>query len=118
MMRRICCAITLAGLVQICYAGDERPPDKNGYNLFRPTPDALLRDLATDRPDKTENPYTVDAGHFQIELDLLGYTYDRGADQTVHTLDVAPFNLKVGLFNNSDLQLIVETFTVQKTKDH
>jgi hypothetical protein len=122
MMRRVCCAIALAGLVRIHHAGGEAPPDKNGYNLFRPTPDALLRELATDRPDKTENPYTVDAGHFQIELDLLGYTYDRtntaGADRTVRSLDVVPFNLKVGLFNNSDLQFIAETFTVQKTNDH
>lgn len=121
-MGRICCAMALAGLVQISHAGVEAPPDKSGYNLFRPTPDALLRELATDRPDKTENPYTVDAGHLQIELDLLGYTYDRmktgGADQTVRTLDVAPFNLKVGLTNNSDLQFIAETFTVQKTSDH
>ena len=122
MMRRVCCAIALAGLFQINYAGGEAPPDKSGYNLFRPTPDVLLRELATDRPDRTENPYTVDAGHFQIELDLLGYTYDRtkteGADRTVRSLDVAPFNLKVGLFNNSDLQFIAETFTVQKTNDH
>ena len=122
MMRRVCCAIAFAGLVQIHNAGGEAPPDKSGYSLFRPTPDALLRELATDRPDRTENPYTVDAGHFQIELDLLGYTYDRmktgGADQTVRTLDVAPFNVKVGLFNNSDLQFIAETFTVQKTNDH
>jgi hypothetical protein len=121
--RRVCCAIALAGLVQIHYAGgEEAPPDKSGYNLFHPTPDALLRELATDRPDKTENPYTVDAGHFQIELDLVGYTYDRmktrGADVTVRTLDVAPFNVKVGLFNNSDLQFIAETFTLQKTTDH
>ncbi|MEY2520371.1 MAG: hypothetical protein QOF24_2130 [Verrucomicrobiota bacterium] len=122
MMRRVCGAIALAGLVQIGYASGEAPPDKSGYNLLRPTPDALLRELATDRPDKTENPYTVDAGHFQLEMDLLGYTYDRmkagGADRTVRTLDVAPFNVKAGLFNNSDLQLIVETFTVQKTSDH
>jgi hypothetical protein len=35
----------------------------------------------------------------------------------VRTLAVAPFNVKVGLFNNSDLQFIAETFTVQKTRD-
>ena len=121
-MRRVCCAIAFIGFFQIDYAGAEATPEKSGYNLFRPTPDALLRELATDRPDKTENPYTVDAGHFQIELDLLNYTFDRtnseGRDRTVRTLAVAPFNFKVGLFNNSDLQFIAETFTVQKTNDH
>ena len=91
--------------------------DKSGFNLFRPTPDALLRELATDRPDKTENPYTVDAGHFQLELDLVSYTRDRTKDETVRAVSVAPFNLKVGLTNSSDLQFIAETYTRQRTTD-
>ena len=41
------------------------------YSLWNPTPDDKLRDLATDRPDKTESPITVDAGRFQIEADIL-----------------------------------------------
>jgi hypothetical protein len=98
-------------------AAEDRP-DKSGYNLFNPTPDSLLRELATDRPDKTENPYTVDAGHFQIELDLVSYTSDRTTDETVHAVSVAPFNFKVGLTNSSDLQFIAETFTRQRTTDH
>jgi hypothetical protein len=115
-MRRASCPI--ASLVFFCLnCLGEEIKNKSGYNLFRPTPDALLRELATDRPDKTENPYTVDAGHFQLELDLASYTSDRTADRTVHTLSLAPFNLKVGLTNNSDLQFIAETFTRQKTTD-
>ena len=119
-MRRAWGAIAFLGLCRWQAFADEHP-DKSGYNLFRPVPDSMLRELATDRPDKTENPYTVDAGHFQIELDIANYTYDRtnpeGADRTVRTLAIAPFNLKVGLTNNSDLQFIAETFTVQKTHD-
>ena len=120
-MRRAAGAI--ASLVLLCLnCRGEESQDKSRYNLFRPTPDALLRELATDRPDKTENPFTVDAGHFQLELDLVSYTSDRtrvdGADLTVQTLSVAPFNLKVGLTNNSDLQFIAETFTRQRTTDH
>ena len=91
--------------------------EKNGYNLFHPTPDSLLRELTTDRPDKTESPYTVDAGHYQIELDLLNYTQDC-TDQAVQTLAIAPSNLKVGLFNNVDLQFIVETYTILRTSGH
>jgi len=91
--------------------------EKTGYNLFHPTPDSLLRELTTDRPDKTESPYTVDAGHYQIELDLLNYTQDC-TDQTVQTLAIAPINLKVGLFNNVDLQFIAETYTIQRTSGH
>jgi hypothetical protein len=92
------------------------PPDKSHYNFFNRTPDALLRELATDRPDKTENPYTVDAGHFQLELDLLNYSLDHQAGQTTQALAIVPFNLKVGLLNNLDLQFIAETFTAQRTR--
>ena len=104
------------------FAQSAAHPDKRGYNLFNPTPDNLLRELATDRPDKTENPYTVDAGHYQLELDLVNYSYDRqdsdGANRTVRSLAIAPFNFKVGLLNNLDLQFIAETFTHQETDDH
>jgi hypothetical protein len=30
-----------------------------------------MREINTDPSDKTERPYTVDAGHFQIEMDVL-----------------------------------------------
>jgi hypothetical protein len=93
------------------------PPDKSDYNLFRPTPDALLRDFATDRPDKTESPYTVDAGHFQAEIDFFNYTYDRSKHETVRALSIAPINLKVGVLNNVDLQIIAQTYNVQWTHD-
>lgn len=66
------------------------------------------RELSTDRPDKTESPYTVDAGRFQIELDVLTYTRDRSAGVRTETLSVAPVNLKLGLDRATDLQLIVE----------
>jgi hypothetical protein len=116
-MRRVCCAIALAGLVQGSQAGVEAPPDKSGYNLFRPTPDALLREMATDRPDKTESAYTVDAGHYQAEMDILAYTYDRSDDETVKMLNIAPLNLKLGVLNNVDLQIIVESYTIQRRRD-
>ena len=35
-----------------------------------------MREMSTDRPDKTESPYTVDAGHFQIEWDLFNFERD------------------------------------------
>ena len=84
--------------------------DKRSYNLFHPTPEKLLRELTTDRPDKTESPYTVDAGHFQLEMDLLSYTRDGGGD----LFAIAPTNFKVGLLNNIDLQVIAETYNIQR----
>ncbi len=95
--------------------------EKNSYNLFNPTPVSLLREMNTDRPDKTESPYIVDAGHYQIEVDLLSYSLDRynveRADRTVDTFAIALTNFKVGLLNNMDLQVIVESYNIQRTKD-
>lgn len=113
--------VALACVFQINHAVAGESPDKSGYNLFHPTPDALLREMATDRPDKTESAYTVDAGHYQIEMDLLSYTYDRsngdGEDLTVKALAIAPINMKIGVLNNVDLQLIAESYNIQRTKD-
>ena len=80
------------------------PPDKSVYNLGNPTPRHLMRPLSADRPDTTESAYTVDAGHAQIELSFVDYTYDHRNDagQTVHSVAVAPLLLKLGLLNNVD----------------
>src|SRR6266436_4230281 len=55
--------------------------DKAAYHLFNPTPREYLREMVADRPDKTESPYTVDAGHFQVETDLVSYTRDHDTAQ-------------------------------------
>lgn len=99
----------------------DAPPDKTQYNLFNPTPPQWLREMSTDRPDKTESPYTVDAGHFQIEMDLVNYSYDKynpGRDGTiVRTWGIAPINLKIGLLNNLDVQFVLEPHTYVHTSD-
>src|SRR5262249_21376096 len=51
--------------------------DKSVFNIFNPTPKEFLRTMDTDGPGSTESPYTVDAGHFQVEMTLVDYTYDR-----------------------------------------
>jgi hypothetical protein len=81
------------------------PADKSRYDLFNPTPRELMRPLSTDRPDVTESPYTVDAGHFQVELSFFEYARDNGGN--VDEWDVLPFNVKAGLTNNVDLELLV-----------
>lgn len=93
--------------------------DKSGFHLFNPTPRALLREMSTDRPDTTESAYTVDAGHFQVELSLVDFTYDRrnAESQTRRTLAVAPMLLKAGLLNNVDVQLGLAPYTLHRTTD-
>src|SRR5688500_9877451 len=82
--------------------------DKSGYTLWNPTPREQMRELSTDRPDITESPYSVDAGHVQVEADLLSYSYDRynpsRTDETVEGWSAATANLKVGLNNLADFQ--------------
>ena len=91
--------------------------DKKGYNLFRPTPPDLMRELSTDRPDKTESPYTVDAGHFQWEMDFTVFTLEREDGVRSRTWNVAPANLKVGLTNNADLQLFFDNYIHERVED-
>jgi hypothetical protein len=68
--------------------------DKRGYTLSNPTPAAALREMSTGRPDKTGSPYTVDAGHFQIEMDPANFTCDHdtaaGANTFTRAWNVAP----------------------------
>ncbi len=102
-------------------AADAGSPDKSGYTLFNRTPEPQLRDLSTDRPDLTESPYTVDAGWWQLESDLVAYTRDHdksgGADVKARALSLAAINLKVGLTANIDLQTVIETYTRVKATD-
>ena len=95
--------------------------DKSQFTLFNPTPRDVMRELSTDRPDKTEGPYTLDAGHFQIEADLVNFSYDAyngdSSDTRARSWSFANTNLKVGLLHNVDLQLIVPTFNHLREED-
>ena len=81
-------------------------PDKSGYTLFNPTPRELWRPMSADRPDFTESPITVDAGAVQVELSVIDYA--RNGDQ--NAMSVAPFNIKLGLLNNVDLQFVMDPY--------
>lgn len=85
--------------------------EKSHYTLFHPTPKKLMREFNIDRPDKTEGPYTVDAGHFQYEADLMHYAVHRDEDGTLTQIwAFNTMNLKVGLTNRMDFQVIVPTY--------
>lgn len=101
-----------------CAAGangqERRGIDKSQYNLFNPTPAALLREMSTDRPDTTESPYTVDAGHVQIEASFFDYTQDDDSGGDFDSTVWLPINLKLGLTHNTDLQLVFEPYVREK----
>lgn len=87
---------------------------KNQYWLFKPTPRAEMREMLLDRPDKTESPYTVDAGHFQMETGVVSYTYDKRNPEyngnKVNGFAIGSSLLKVGLANFLDFQLGIEPY--------
>src|SRR4030095_8250256 len=92
---------------------DEALPDKSIYDLFRPTPSELMREMSTDRPDQTESPYTVDAGHFQVEIDLVSAVFDRdrsgGGNRRTRGWGTS-VNLKAGLGSNVDIQFVFDPY--------
>ena len=54
---------------------DSAPVDKSQYNLFNPVPDDAMRGMDTDRPNVTNTPHTVDAGHVQVETGLYDWSH-------------------------------------------
>ncbi len=72
-----------------------------------------LRPLSPDRPDITESPYTVDRGHFQIEVDLARYT--REGDDGEWSL--GQLNLKYGVLDQVDVQLVVQSVAGAPTEE-
>jgi hypothetical protein len=117
-MRRSASLAALAALtiVNVAHADDTKPtPDKSAYSLLDPTPDPMLRDLASDRPTKSFSPITVDAGHFQIEMDLANYAFGTYAGVTTQTFLTADPVIKLGLVSNIDLEIQIGGYQSVKT---
>jgi len=76
------------------------------YHVLHPTPRDRMREMSTDRPDTTESPISVDAGHVQVELDAVSVARDQG----VTDVALGTLNLKLGLTSFSDLQVVVEPY--------
>jgi hypothetical protein len=90
---------------------------KKDFSLFSPVPRTQMRDMETDRPDVTESPYTVDAGHFQLETDLVRTTRERSESKETHTLLINQMNLKIGLTNSTAIQIGYQTYGRQSERE-
>jgi hypothetical protein len=90
-------------------------PQKSQFTLFNPTPRELMREMSTDRPDATESPYTVDAGHVQFELSFFDYARNDDDGVRAKAVSVLPANIKIGLLNNVDVQFVVTPYTREET---
>ena len=84
------------------------------YTLFNPTPDDKLRPMSTERPSRTDSALTLDPGRVQVEVNLLGYGYDRdrsGQDTKLNQLYLGgSTNIRVGLTENSDFQFMFDAY--------
>lgn len=119
-MHRLAICLFYGFCFSVSSAFAEKPTyDKSNHNLFCPVPDNKLREMSTDRPDKTEGPFTVDPGHYQIEFDIATYTYKRNKRDDTRTNSYTIFapNLRIGLLDNLEMNLIFTSFNSVKIKD-
>jgi len=88
-------------------AVDASAGDADRYTLFNPTPTDKMRAFNTDRPTKSNVPYTVDAGHFQYEGDLFIYGYNNTSAPDINATawTVGNPTFKLGLLNNVDFEV-------------
>jgi hypothetical protein len=107
-----CSVIGIAAMMAM--PGTTIADEKSRYSIFNPTPDRLLREMTTDRPDTTESPFTVDAGRIQIETGLFGYTRSRADIDgiVVDTYELATTNIRVGLTHNTEINIVWQPYGV------
>lgn len=95
------------------------PPNKSQYNLFHPVPESELRSYSADRPSQSLGPYTVDAGHFYFEASAVSYTFNQpNDDTTTRQWSVLPFNFRMGLTSNVELDLAYADYVHVEVRDH
>ncbi|MGA3066989.1 MAG: transporter [Tepidisphaeraceae bacterium] len=98
-----------------------QPADKSQYTLFDPVPGDLMRAMSPDRPNKTNSPLTVDAGHLQIETGILDYvdTQDRyeGDNGREQSLDFGQIEFRLGVLDNLELDTFVNAFNLDQEQD-
>lgn len=91
--------------------------DKRQFNLFNPTPRKYMRPMVPDRPGITESPYSVDAGHFQYESDVLRLLTRREGTAYGHDWYANHFLAKIGLSDRTDFQVALDSYTDTRNYD-
>ena len=119
MRRHIANAARLAASGALCVAApafafdDAQPvPASDEATLGSAEPgrraeNRTLREFTPDRPDVSESPFTVDAGHIQIETTLFGYTRSRrdAAGVVTDSYEFATSNMRIGVAENLEVQV-------------
>jgi hypothetical protein len=104
-------------------AGSEGTPpkqlDRSQYNLFNPTPAGEMRDFMPDRPSITDGPYTVDPGHWLLEVGLFEYTRDRYNSDGVRLDSFASgdTNIRLGVTSYAEVDFLFTAYSSILTTD-
>jgi hypothetical protein len=108
-----CGAVASLLMPSVSFAADS-------YNLFNPVPDDKLRAMTTERPSKTDSPFSLDAGRIQIETNLFAHTKNNDCiggtcTKTKHDYVGGATNLRIGLTDDADIQIISDLYHHVKT---
>jgi hypothetical protein len=121
-MKKIISSGTIALCAHLALADEQSlpastpAPDKSQYTLFNPTPIDLRRPYNTDRPSKTDSPFTIDAGVFQIESDMANWQLDYENGVRTRTWIIpGNTNFKLGLTNWMDFQIVPQFYVNTRT---
>ena len=106
----------LCGLLMPWKVVGQQTTQKN-FSLFNPVPREQMREMETDRPDVTESPFTVDAGHFQLETDLVRSIREKTETTQTNTFLVNQMNLKIGIAASTAIQIGFQTYGRQSEKE-
>lgn len=124
MLRLYTACYLVLGLIPAVFAQDAKGVkndtikiDRRQFTLFNPTPRRYMRPMVPDRPGITESPYSVDAGHFQYESDVLRLLTRREGSTHGHDWYVNHALAKIGLSNRTDLQVGVDSYTDTRNYD-
>ncbi len=119
MLKKLSALLLFSLFAVPALADDTQAYDKSSYDLFNPVPEDQMRSFSTDRPTKSASPYTVDAGHFQYEADVVNATYDHYNSVKLSSLNVLVMDptLKAGLTQNTDLEIAFAPLNFNQSHD-
>ena len=92
--------------------------DAQSHTLFDPAPADQLRSMATDRPNVTNTPQTIDAGHLQVEEGFFDYARSRtNAPSPPRTLVFGHTNFRLGVLDNLEVNAAIDSYDVDWNTD-
>jgi hypothetical protein len=105
-----CCLFRQAAAMADDLPSTGPAPDKSIYSLLNPVPTDQMRDMETDRPDRTNTPNTIDAGHLQLESGISDLTFFRHGSARNDLISAGEEDLRVGIFNRMEISLAATLF--------